>query len=87
MEPGRAMRTTPTKETAPASCSARVNGSWISIEQAQQAAIGARKVMTVASASGRYWSESDEQAVNQGASLLMAGNGSGLQYIPKTRSY
>ena len=57
-EAGRAMRTTPMNETTAATCSFRVNGSWISIEQAQQATMGARKVMTVASDIGRYWRES-----------------------------
>lgn len=52
------MRTTPRKEIKPAICSLRVNGSWRRNEQAQQATIGARKVITVASESGRYWSES-----------------------------
>ena len=51
---GRAMSTTPMKDTTPAICSLRVNGSWSKIEQAQQATTGARKVMTVASDSGRY---------------------------------
>ena len=56
---GRAMRTTPRKEIMAAICSLRVNGSSRRMnEQAQQATIGARKVMTVASLSGRYWSES-----------------------------
>ena len=41
-----------------ASCSLRVKGSWRRIEQAQQATIGARKVITVASERGRYSRES-----------------------------
>ncbi len=53
-EVGRAIKITPRKETRPAICSARVKGSWISMEQAQQATMGARKVMTVASDRGRY---------------------------------
>lgn len=48
------MRTTPRKAIAPAICSLRVNGSWIRIEQAQQATFGARKVITTASERGRY---------------------------------
>ena len=55
---GRAMRTTPRKETMPAICSLPPNGSWRRNEQAQQATIGARKVITVASDRGRYCSES-----------------------------
>lgn len=55
---GRAMSTTPKKDTTPAICSARVKGSWRRMEHAQQATTGARKVMTVASDSGRYSSES-----------------------------
>lgn len=50
---GRAMRTTPKRETYAAICSMRVKGSLIRKEQAQHARLGARKVMTVASASGR----------------------------------
>lgn len=50
---GRAMRTTPRKETRPATCSERVNGSFIRTQHAAQATLGARNVMTVASASGR----------------------------------
>ena len=52
------MRTTPKKEMTPAICSLRENGSWRRNEQAQQATIGARKVITVASDRGRYSSES-----------------------------
>ena len=57
-EVGRAMRTTPRKETMAANCSLRVKGWWRRIEQAQQATIGARKVITVASERGRYSRES-----------------------------
>ena len=57
-EAGRAMRTTPRKEMMPATCSLRVNGSFRRIEQAQQATIGARKPITVASDKGRYLRES-----------------------------
>ena len=57
-EAGCAMRTTPTKETAPASCSLRVNVSARSREQTQFATMGAMKVITVASARGRYRTES-----------------------------
>ena len=52
------MRTTPRKEMIPAICSLRVNGSWRRNEQAQEATIGARKVITVASDRGRYLRES-----------------------------
>ncbi len=52
-EVGRAIRKTPKRETRPAICSVRVNGSWRRVEQTQQATIGARKVITVASAMGR----------------------------------
>jgi hypothetical protein len=41
----------------------RVKGSWRRREQAQQEREGARKVMTVASARGRYWRESGERLV------------------------
>ncbi len=53
-EVGRAIRITPRREITPATCSLRVKGSWMRIEQAQQATIGAKKVMTVASDKGRY---------------------------------
>jgi len=53
-EVGRAIRTTPTIDTKAAYCSIRVKGSLMKMEHAQQAKLGARKVMTVASASGRY---------------------------------
>ncbi len=52
-ENGRAMRKTPKKEIRPAICSVRVKGSLMRMEQAQQATMGARNVITVASASGR----------------------------------
>ncbi len=52
------MRTTPKSDTYAAICSMRVNGSLIIKEQAQQARLGARKVMTVASLSGKYCKES-----------------------------
>jgi len=48
------MRTTPTREIRPPSCSVRVKGSLMNLEQAQQDTVGARKVMTVASDRGRY---------------------------------
>jgi hypothetical protein len=57
---GRAIRTTPNNDTYAAICSMRVNGSLIRKLQAQQASDGARNVMTVASASGRYNNESVE---------------------------
>ena len=57
-EVGRAMRTTPRKEIMPTTCSLRVKGWWRRIEQAQQATMGARKVITVASERGRYSRES-----------------------------
>lgn len=56
---GLAIRTTPQREIKPAICSARVKGSLMTKEQTKHAAIGARKVMTVASAIGRYLRESD----------------------------
>ena len=57
-EAGRAMRNTPKRDTYAAICSMRVNGSLMRKLHAQQASDGARKVMTVASASGRYSNES-----------------------------
>ena len=57
-ETGRAIRTTPNSEMYAAICSIRVKGSLMRKEHAQQASEGARKVMTVASASGRYNNES-----------------------------
>ena len=54
MDVGRAIRITPKKDMMPAICSTRLNGSWSSIEHIQHVRSGARKVMTVASASGRY---------------------------------
>lgn len=55
---GRAIRTTPKRDMYAAICSIFVNGSLMRNEHAQQAREGARKVMTVASARGRYRSES-----------------------------
>jgi hypothetical protein len=52
-EKGRAMRTTPNREIYAAICSIRVKGSLIRKLQAQHARLGARKVITVASARGR----------------------------------
>ena len=62
---GLAMKTTPTNETTPATCSLLVNGSLIRIEQAQQATVGARNVITVASERGRYCNESLESCISQ----------------------
>ncbi|KAF4512295.1 hypothetical protein G6O67_001456 [Ophiocordyceps sinensis] len=50
---GWAMRTTPSSATTVASCSIRVNGSRSRKQHSRPATPGARKVMTVASASGR----------------------------------
>lgn len=55
---GRAMRMTPIRAIAPAICSFRVNGSWRRMAHTQQARVGARNVMTIDSAIGRYRSES-----------------------------
>ena len=52
-EVGRAMRTTPKSEISAAICSMRVKVSCMRREHAKQATMGARKVMTVASAMGR----------------------------------
>lgn len=57
-EVGLAMKTTPMNETTPATCSLLVNGSLIKIEQAQQATVGPKKVITVASERGKYCRES-----------------------------
>lgn len=57
-ERGRAMRMTPIRAMAPAICSFRVNGSWRMMAHAQQARVGARNVITMDSAIGRYRSES-----------------------------
>jgi len=51
------MRMTPAREIRPPSCSVRVKGSLMNLEHAQQLTVGARKVMTVASERGRYWSD------------------------------
>lgn len=56
---GRAMRMTPIRAMAPAICSFRVNGSWRRMAHTQQARVGARNVMTMDSAIGRYRSESN----------------------------
>ena len=48
----------------PAICSVRVKGSWIRMLQAQQATMGARKVITVASERGRYCRESLSSHIN-----------------------
>lgn len=50
---GRAMTTTPRREIRLQMRSVRVKGWCKKMEQAKQAAKGARKVMTVASAMGR----------------------------------
>jgi hypothetical protein len=55
---GLAISTTPNSETYAAICSIRVKGSLMRKEHAQHARLGARKVMTVASARGRYNRES-----------------------------
>ena len=55
---GRAIRMIPKSETKPAICCARVKGSLMRIQQAKQATVGARNVITVASAMGRYCNES-----------------------------
>ena len=60
-EDGRAIMTTPAREIIPAICSMRVKGSWRRMEQAQQATIGARNVITVASPNSRYCRESIKQ--------------------------
>ena len=52
-EVGRAITTTPRREMRPQMRSVRVKGWCRRMEQAKQAAMGARKVMTVASAIGR----------------------------------
>lgn len=57
-ESGRAMRMTPIRAMAPAICSFRVNGSCRMMAHAQQARVGARNVITMDSAIGRYRSES-----------------------------
>ena len=67
-EEGRAMRTTPKKEMIPATCSLRVKGSLIRMEQAQQATVGAKNVITVASDKGRYCSESWKARISRGSS-------------------
>ena len=77
---GLAIKTTPSKETKPAICSLRVKGSWMRKEQAQHARIGARKVMTVASATGRYMRES-VQAVSLNCQKKSTHRSS-VQYIP-----
>jgi hypothetical protein len=51
---GLAIRTTPKSEMYAAICSIRVNRSFKKNEHAQQDSEGARKVITVASARGRY---------------------------------
>lgn len=87
-EVGRAIRTTPRKEIRAAYCSERVNGSWIRMEQAQQATVGARKVITVASDRGRYSRES-AWAIDFSEGGQIEGGGhqnaaQGLQYMPYT---
>src|ERR1700761_983604 len=57
-EVGLAISTTPNNEIMAAICSILVKGSWMRYEQAQHAILGAKKVITVASARGRYMSES-----------------------------
>lgn len=57
-EVGRAIKITPMKATIEPIFSMRVKGSLMRKEQAQQDKEGARKVMTVASAIGRYSNES-----------------------------
>ncbi len=55
---GRAINTTPRRETKAPTCCDRVKGSLMMIQHAAQATLGARKVITVASAMGRYRRES-----------------------------
>ena len=59
---GRAMRSTPSKDTTPAICSIRVKGSLSKMEQAQHTTSGARNEMTVASDKGRKIKESNISA-------------------------
>jgi hypothetical protein len=59
-ETGLAISTTPNNDTYAAICSIFVNGSLMRKLQAQHARLGARNVITVASASGRYSRESAE---------------------------
>ena len=85
---GRAIRTTPRKETRPAIWEERVKGSCMRTEQAQQATIGARKVITVASESGRYWSESGimqsmAEPNSRDAGSQAIGHSQYIPYTPK----
>ena len=52
------MNTTPRSEIKAATCCERVKGSLIRTQHAAQATLGARKVITVASAMGKYRRES-----------------------------
>ena len=52
-ENGCDIRTTPKMETRPAICWLRVNGVLITKDNTQAATMGAKNVMTVASAKGR----------------------------------
>ena len=79
-EVGLAMRTTPKKEMMPAICSLRVNGSLIRMEQAQQATVGAKNVITVASDRGRYCRESWKAHISHETITDVDS----LQYMPKT---
>lgn len=55
---GRAISITPRREINAPICCERVKGSLMRIQHAAQATLGARKVITVASAIGRYRRES-----------------------------
>ena len=51
---GQAISITPTNDIKPQICCVLLNLSWSKSEQAQLVIIGTRKVITVASAIGRY---------------------------------
>lgn len=74
---GLAMKTTPTNDTRLPILSIFVKGSLSKNEQTQHVRLGARNVMTVASASGKYMSESVRRVsrsaiVYVGTSVLLA---------------
>ena len=68
---GCAINTTPRKETKAATCCERVKGSFTRTQHAAQATLGARKVITVASAIGKYRRESGIDETDLG----LAGKG------------
>lgn len=59
-EKGRAIKITPMREMRPAKMCRAVKGTWRKMEQAQGVRRGMRRLITTASETGRYFTESGE---------------------------